>query len=136
MYEHGSDINARTWDDFTPLVEALEQGNARVAEQLLEWGADPTIRHDQNSSPLTLLTKHFNKTEEEIHLNIKKIRDRSEGNFKGYLKGLMPLAFLYNYMLKDTRPGTQRDQDYRYSYDVSDLNYNETKLTCIRELLP
>jgi hypothetical protein len=43
LYAAGSDINARTWDNWTPLFEAVAGGQVHIANQLLEWGADPTI---------------------------------------------------------------------------------------------
>jgi ankyrin repeat protein len=56
LYEAGSDINARTWDNFTPLFEALAYARVGIANQLLQWGADPTILTDEGNSPLSLIT--------------------------------------------------------------------------------
>jgi len=97
----------------------LEQGQSQAAEQLLEWGADPTIQHQNQESPLSLLTQVFpDFTEEQIYQEIKIRRARGKGGFKGYLKDLRPLAMLEEILAKDTRPGTERDRDYRYSFEV------------------
>jgi ankyrin repeat protein len=39
LLEHGADPNARQQDDFTPLMAADQQGDARLRELLMEHGA-------------------------------------------------------------------------------------------------
>ena len=39
LLEHGADPNARQQDDFTPLMAADQQGDARLRELLVEHGA-------------------------------------------------------------------------------------------------
>ena len=41
LLEHGADPNARQQDDFTPLMAADQQGDARLRELLVEHGATP-----------------------------------------------------------------------------------------------
>jgi ankyrin repeat protein len=39
LLEHGADANARQQDDFTPLMEADQHGDARLRSLLVEHGA-------------------------------------------------------------------------------------------------
>jgi len=55
LYAAGSDINARTWDNWTPLFEAVAGGQVHIANQLLEWGADPTITNLRGQNVLTFI---------------------------------------------------------------------------------
>jgi ankyrin repeat protein len=43
LYLAGSDINARTWDNWTPLFESVIRGLANIANQLLQWGPIPRL---------------------------------------------------------------------------------------------
>ena len=47
LHNAGSDVNVRTWDDWTPLVEAIIENNVPVVNKLLAWGADPLIRRSR-----------------------------------------------------------------------------------------
>ena len=40
LHNAGSDVNVRTWDDWTPLIEAIIENNVPVVKKLLAWGAD------------------------------------------------------------------------------------------------
>ena len=40
LWEHKSNVNAPTWDLWTPLHEAVFVGDIEIVEQLLLWGAD------------------------------------------------------------------------------------------------
>ena len=42
LLDHGADCNSRDGDGFTPLFFAIERGNQRAAQLLLEHGANPT----------------------------------------------------------------------------------------------
>jgi ankyrin repeat protein len=57
LYAVGSDINARTWDNWTPLFEAVAGGQVHIANQLLEWGADPTITTLSGENVLMLISQ-------------------------------------------------------------------------------
>ena len=138
LYDAGSDINAKTWDSFTPLFEAIAHGRRFVASQLLQWGADPTIRTDMGDSAINLIAATRNTalyfeelkagqkfaTEEDILNEIREIReiqehDESGSGFQDYLKDLEPEYILLRELKYDTRPGTEREKDYRWSLDVS-----------------
>lgn len=45
LLEYGADPNARTSSGFTPLHGAAMTNSVQVAQMLLQWGADPCIRH-------------------------------------------------------------------------------------------
>lgn len=51
---HGSDINAYTWDNYTPIHEAVENGCLDFVELLVEWGAELDIRPRKGRTPLEL----------------------------------------------------------------------------------
>ena len=46
LHDAGSDVNAPTWDNYIPLMEAVNWSNSDVMELLLSWGADPYYRND------------------------------------------------------------------------------------------
>ena len=46
LHDAGSEIDSKTWDGWTPLMEAVEHDRPRVVELLLRWGADPGITND------------------------------------------------------------------------------------------
>jgi hypothetical protein len=56
LYLAGSDINAKTWDNWTALFEAVARGLIHIASQLLEWGADPTIVTSSGESALMFIS--------------------------------------------------------------------------------
>jgi ankyrin repeat protein len=64
LYSAGSDIDAKTWDDWTALFEAVARGLVHIASQLLEWGADPTITTHAGVSALMLISvaRHRDQT--------------------------------------------------------------------------
>jgi len=90
----GSDINAKTWDNWTALFEAVAYGIIPIASQLLAWGADPTIVTDSDESALMIISAMRNsdrnifKSHKDIMLNLdaecdqdidtKKIRENRE----------------------------------------------------------
>ena len=130
LYDAGSDINALTWDNFTPLFEAVAHGRPRTASQLLDWGADPTVITRGGESTLKLLKRARNIkaeergipliTEDDVLNDIKRIR-AAGGGFAYYLKDLKPQYVLAMSINLDTRPGNERDRDYRWSRDVSSI---------------
>ncbi|KAL2192812.1 hypothetical protein P885DRAFT_23605, partial [Corynascus similis CBS 632.67] len=56
LHAVGSEVDASTWDDWTPLMEAVEHGNDEAVELLLGWGADPTRMSHYGTTPLELAT--------------------------------------------------------------------------------
>ena len=50
LLERGSDVNARTWDNWTALHEAVLGGHVAVVEKLLEWGADMTVSNSDEET--------------------------------------------------------------------------------------
>ncbi|RFU27044.1 hypothetical protein B7463_g9317, partial [Scytalidium lignicola] len=125
LREAGCDINAETWDHFTPLFEAVAYARVKVAAQLLEWGADPTIEvdHMEQQSALAILTAWKNRGKragetpfnpEDILREIKSMQEDHLG-FGKYLEGLKPQLILLEQMSKDTRPGTEREKDLRFN---------------------
>ncbi|KFY35817.1 hypothetical protein V494_05576 [Pseudogymnoascus sp. VKM F-4513 (FW-928)] len=131
LYLAGSDINAQTWDNYTPLFESVAHGRSRIASQLLEWGADPTIIIDEGYSALTLLTRVRNKgagtgplrpvTEDDILKEIKDIwaRGKYPGGFTKYLNGLEGQYIKPENVDRDSRPGIEREKDFRHPHEPS-----------------
>lgn len=52
LHDAGSDINAPSWDDYTPLMEAVNSTNYDTLDLLLSWGADPYLRNSQLESAI------------------------------------------------------------------------------------
>jgi hypothetical protein len=131
LYSAGSDINARTWDNFTPLFEAVAHGRIRTASQLLEWGADPTIVNGMGESTLKVLARDRNirlrakpaiaVTEHDILREITDIRaqGKESGGFAEYLERLKAQYIFITDVDHDSRPGIERERDFRDPRDVS-----------------
>jgi len=146
LYDAGSDINTQKVGA-TPLFEAVAQCRPRVACQLLHWGADPTIITYQRDSVVKYLQRtriaartkavsYSNPygddetdwrgvreswiTEQDIYENILAVRAQGKGpeGFMPVMEGLKREYFLLKQMEKDSRPGTEREKDYRYPTDV------------------
>jgi len=52
LHAAGIEVDALTWDEWTPLMEAVEHGNDEAVELLLGWGADPTRESTDGTTPL------------------------------------------------------------------------------------
>ena len=50
----GSEVDAKTWDNWTPLMEAVENAHEPAVELLLKWGADPANCSIEGSTPLSI----------------------------------------------------------------------------------
>lgn len=57
LYDAGSDVNAPSWDNYTPLMEAVSWSNYDLLNLLLSWGADPYFRNDDGESSITIALK-------------------------------------------------------------------------------
>ena len=57
LYDAGSDVNAPSWDDYTPLMEAVSWGNHGTLNLLLSWGADPHFRNDDGESAIDMASR-------------------------------------------------------------------------------
>ena len=57
LYDAGSDVNAPSWDDYTPLMEAVSWSNHDPLNLLLSWGADPHFRNDDGESAIEIASK-------------------------------------------------------------------------------
>ena len=53
------EVDARTWDGWTPLMEAAENGHREAAALLLAWGADPASRSRYGTTPLSLAGEYL-----------------------------------------------------------------------------
>lgn len=72
LLEKGADPNARvfgTWLNFTPLIQAIEEGHCEAAEALLNYGANPYLE-DENNDP-ALVFAASKEHEEELKLLLK-----------------------------------------------------------------
>lgn len=54
LYDAGSDVNAPSWDDWIPLMEAVSWSNHDAMELLLSWGADPEFRNGDGQSAIDM----------------------------------------------------------------------------------
>ena len=57
LYDAGSNVNATTWDDYTPLMEAVSWSNYDLLNLLLSWGADPHFRNDDGESAIDIASR-------------------------------------------------------------------------------
>ena len=57
LYDAGSDVNAPSWDNYTPLMEAVSWSNHDSLDLLLSWGADPHFRNDDGESAIDIVSK-------------------------------------------------------------------------------
>ena len=58
MESGGQITGCVTWDNYTPLHEAVENGHSRMVEYLVSMGADTTIR---TVGPIELFLSTLNK---------------------------------------------------------------------------
>jgi hypothetical protein len=145
LYDAGVNIDAHK-KGFTPLFEAVAHCRPRVACQLLHWGADPSIKNTYGESALTFLRRahnrsfldergtkprpkedkysslvNFYKSEDDFLREIDALRARAAppSEYLYLMKGLKRQYSLIKQIEKDTRPGTEREKDYRFPLDVS-----------------
>ena len=52
LYDAGSDVNAPSWDNYTPLMEAVSWSYYDALNLLLSWGADPGFRNNHGESAI------------------------------------------------------------------------------------
>ena len=93
LYDAGSDVNAPSWDHYTPLMEAVSWSNHDLLKYLLSWGADPHFRNDLGESAIDIASR---------------IGD------EGVLE-LLESASLH-YVPKSTQPGTFQYRDVMMNY--------------------
>ena len=58
LVAQGVDVNARGWQNATPLLRALHKGNLKGFKKLLELGADPNIVHDHDRTVMHWAARH------------------------------------------------------------------------------
>ena len=51
LKEYGCDINVKTWDNWTPTIEAIANAHEDVLDLLIEWGADLFTVTDNGITP-------------------------------------------------------------------------------------
>lgn len=49
----GSDVNASTWDGWTPLFEVIECNHPLVVRRLIDWKVDLHVRNIYGVTPLS-----------------------------------------------------------------------------------
>ncbi|KAH7360963.1 ankyrin repeat-containing domain protein [Rhexocercosporidium sp. MPI-PUGE-AT-0058] len=54
LHEKGSEVDATTWDNWTPLIEAVENSHESAVKLLLIWGANPKQCSRYGSIPLEM----------------------------------------------------------------------------------
>lgn len=54
LYQAGSDVNAASWDDYIPLMEAVSWSNHGAIDFLLSWGADPHFQNQDGQSAIDI----------------------------------------------------------------------------------
>ena len=54
LHDAGSDVNAPSWDEWTPLMEAAGRSNRDAVDLMLSWGADPEFRNNLGESAIDM----------------------------------------------------------------------------------
>ena len=79
LHESGGEVDAKTWDNWTPLMEAVENSHEDAVDLLLEWGADPSNRSLYGSTPLNLTYHPFRRDRDrDIELNIVRALEQRQ----------------------------------------------------------
>jgi len=118
LWDAGAALDPAARGKATPLYEAMTQGRPRVACQLLWWGADPAVKSSQvRGSALEVLARAHKCGSEEMLAEIKRVRQEGGGPaaFEYLFKRMTYSTALLKQMEKDTRPGTEREKDWRWS---------------------
>jgi uncharacterized protein len=58
LLSHGADVNATQADDFTPLLEAAQNGQLEMVKLLIEFGADPLAVKSDGKSAFNLAQEY------------------------------------------------------------------------------
>ncbi len=66
LYNAGSDVNASTWDNYTPIMEIVGWLNHESLELVLSWGADPYYRNDHGESAIDKALEYGDEGAAEI----------------------------------------------------------------------
>ena len=76
LHDAGSDVNAPSWDNYTPIYEAVNWSNHDTVELLLSWGADPYFRNNVGHSALDIAVKFGHDFVETVkEANSKYVRE-------------------------------------------------------------
>ena len=87
LLRHGADINRRTPNNKTALHFVCENGNSNVAALLLKWRADPSIKDNDQNTPLSIAKAINHK--DLIKLLQNKSRDLStKAKYAKYPRGM------------------------------------------------
>ncbi|XP_071946631.1 uncharacterized protein [Antedon mediterranea] len=79
---HGADVNCKTYDGSSMLMFASTHGLERIVVRLLELGADPLFRKEDNTTALGLATRnHQEKVVKILQDWIVKVQPHYRGNF-------------------------------------------------------
>lgn len=73
LHDAGSDVNAPSWDYYTPLMEAVNWSNRDGLDLLLSWGADPEYRNRLGESPID---KAINIGDEGVVEELREARSK------------------------------------------------------------
>ncbi len=66
LYNAGSDVNAPTWDNYTPIMETVGWSSHESLELVLSWGADPYRRNDHGQSAIDKASEYGDEGAVEI----------------------------------------------------------------------
>ena len=66
LYNAGSDVNAPTWNNYTPIMELVVFSKHELMDLVLSWGADPHLRDDRGESAIDKALRNGDKGALEI----------------------------------------------------------------------
>ena len=69
----GADVNSRSNSGFTSLHLAAQQGDADLAQDLIDLGADPNIQSAKGRTPLHHASRHGNEAVVRLSLALPRI---------------------------------------------------------------
>lgn len=82
LHACGAEVDALTWDRWTPLMEAVVQGHFNVVNLLLDWGADPANTSISGITPLSIASdsRHLSHVRSIIVRAIEHLSPNAQRN--------------------------------------------------------
>ncbi len=132
LLDLGTDVNARTWDNFTGLIFASQKGNLQTVKILLLNGAKPNLKSDNKESALISAVRYGHNNivqellENEADVNIRDEYKATALMYSSAFDDFNTTSLLLFYMADTDLRG--KNQETALFSAVAESNYSIVKL--------